>query len=273
MPRALVVDDKKDVLEYVGEILEHSLQHEFEVAGNNEDARKLLAAQDFDYVLLDLRIPASSRGGDPRIQNGVSLFQQIVKIKGVGKVAIIIMTSHTVEAWNFAGDFQNDGLTFFLAKDLWDQTRTVEAVVKEAMNALEARRRSAMSPERSAQATPSAVAGQAADRDPVGKPCSPAPAPVGTLWPDVPNEPITIDGFMARFCEPKKKDYRMYRKRALLAAARHNTVTMPPLAGPHKHGQPNTYWTHDLLRVWQGYRDEDVELPALLPQYLAENAA
>ncbi|MCG3178263.1 MAG: hypothetical protein BIFFINMI_00589 [Phycisphaerae bacterium] len=263
MPRALVVDDKKDVLEYVGEILEHSLQHKFEVAGNNEDARKLLATKDFDYVLLDLRIPASSRGGDPRIQNGVSLFQQILKIKGVGKVAIIIMTSHTVEAWNFAGDFQNDGLTFFLAKDLWDQTRTVEVAVTEAMNALEARRQSTGSSERPKQPGRGSVGCRMADDAPIDRPGSPAASPQAAQWPDVPNEPITVDAFMARFCEAKKKDYRMYRKRALLAAARHKTVTMPPLASPRKHGQPNTYWTHDLLRAWQGYRDEDVELPAL----------
>lgn len=58
---------------------------------------------------------------------------------------------------------------------------------------------------------------------------------------------------MARFCEPISKENRMFRKRALLAAARHGTITLPPLAGARKHGQASKYLTHDLLAAWQGY--------------------
>jgi CheY-like chemotaxis protein len=288
MPRALLVDDKPDVLDFVGEILEHSLQHEFHPAYNNEDARKLLQANDYDYVLLDLRIPASRRGNNPRVQNGVSLFHQILKIKGTGKVPVIIMTSHTAEALLFVNELQNDGLTFYLAKDLWDQTRTVEAAVSEALAiagsrlprsadgesaspprasgrrrrdpAAEAEAASTVPPEMEAETLAEPDAATAAD-------------PVETSrWASIPNAPIELDDFMARFCEHRSKENRMHRKRALLAAARHKTVTMPPLAAPRKHGQANKYFTHDLLAAWQRYRDEGVELPPLLAQLQQERA-
>lgn len=283
MPRALLVDDKPDVLDFVGEILEHSLQHEFHPACNNEDARKLLQANDYDYVLLDLRIPASRRGGNPRVQNGVSLFHQILKIKGVGKVPVIIMTSHTAEALLFVNELQNDGLTFYLAKDLWDRTRTVEAAVSEALAVAGARLpRSA-----DGEAASPARAGGRRRREPVSEaeavpvappeaeaamPADPDPAtaadPVETgRWASIPNEPIELNDFMARFCEHLSKKTRMYRKRALLAAARHKTVTMPPLAAARKHGQANKYFTHDLVAAWQGFIDEGVDLQPLLPQF------
>jgi len=84
-------------------------------------------------------------------------------------------------------------------------------------------------------------------------------------WPGIPNEPIEIDEFMAKFCEQRTKQARKHRKDALLAAARHKTVTLPPLGAPHKHGQAKKYLVHDLLAAWQGYLDEGVDLPPLLP--------
>ncbi len=287
MLRALLIDDKQDVLDFVGEILEHSLQHEFHSAFNNEDARKLLQANDYDYVLLDLRIPASRRGGNARIQNGVSLFHQILKIKGVGKVPVIIMTSHTAEALLFVNEFQNDGLTFYLAKDLWDTAKTVEAAVTEALAAAEAKRvrpaadasppsadkpRTRREPDAEPQPTPAAPPkpknGTPAKSDP-----APAPAPADPgRWASVPNDVVEIEEFMARFCEMCSKENRMYRKRALLAAARNETVTLPPLAVPYRNGGPKKFFTHDLLDAWQGFLDERVEIPPLLPQYRADAA-
>ena len=89
------------------------------------------------------------------------------------------------------------------------------------------------------------------------------PTPEGR-WPCIPNEPIEIDEFIAKFCEHRSKPARMQRKHALQAAARHKTVTLPPLGAPHKHGQAKKYLVHDLLAAWQGYLDEGVDLPPLL---------
>ena len=90
-----------------------------------------------------------------------------------------------------------------------------------------------------------------------------APSP----WADIPNEPITLDQFMVKYCEKRSEGSRRSRRRALLGAARNETVKMPPLAGPRKSGKPNRYFVHDLLNAWQGYQDENLDLPPLLPQY------
>jgi hypothetical protein len=90
-----------------------------------------------------------------------------------------------------------------------------------------------------------------------------APSP----WPNIPNEPITVEAFMAKYCEKREKATRRYRRDALLGAARNGTVTMPPLVNPYKSGQPNKYWTHDLLAAWQGFLDEGVDLPPPRPEY------
>lgn len=82
-------------------------------------------------------------------------------------------------------------------------------------------------------------------------------------WPGIANDPIEIDAFMAKFCEPRGRENRMCRKRALMAAARHRRVSLPPPAGGRKHGTANRYFVLDLLAAWTGFLNEGVDLPPL----------
>ena len=75
-----------------------------------------------------------------------------------------------------------------------------------------------------------------------------------------------IEG-MDEICIPRSKELRVCRKNALLAATRNGTVKLPPLAGIHKPGMPYRFLAHDLLATWQGFLNEKVDLPPLLPQY------
>ena len=56
-------------------------------------------------------------------------------------------------------------------------------------------------------------------------------------WAGIPNEPITLDALMARFCERRSSELRRFRRHALLGAARNGKVTLPPSAGPYKSAQ------------------------------------
>ncbi len=103
------------------------------------------------------------------------------------------------------------------------------------------------------------------------KPAVQEESPSPTCWLSVPNEPVELDAFMAKFCEQRTKENRMCRKRALLAAARHGTVTLPPLAGGHKRGMPNRHLTRDLLAAWQGFVDKDVDVPPLRSDYITSD--
>jgi len=86
-------------------------------------------------------------------------------------------------------------------------------------------------------------------------------------WANIPNEPITLDQFMVRFCEARTKRLRRSRRNALLGAARNKMVRLPPLACPYESGQSKKYFVHDLLNAWQDYQDEKLDLPPLLQQY------
>ena len=46
-------------------------------------------------------------------------------------------------------------------------------------------------------------------------------------WPGIPNEPITLDQFMAKFCRLEKGTYIVGRRKALLAAVRNGSVKLP----------------------------------------------
>jgi len=105
----------------------------------------------------------------------------------------------------------------------------------------------------------------------LGEPIQPEPGgkttPPSVLMAAIPNDPITIDAFMSKFCEARSKSNRICRKRVLLAAARHKTVALPPQAGLRRHGQPSRYLTHDLLIAWQGFMNDGVDLPPLRSAY------
>ncbi len=81
------------------------------------------------------------------------------------------------------------------------------------------------------------------------------------------NEVITLDDFMAKFCEKISARSIVHRRKALLAAGRHGTITMAPLAEPYRRGKRKKYFTHDLLAAWPGFREKGVDLPALKPDF------
>jgi DNA-binding NtrC family response regulator len=90
--RALVVDDDRQILEAVADILT-SLGHAYDLASTQEEARGYLGSGRHDYVLLDLEIPVR-QGGLPRIQNGLNLLAETLKAPGMENVPVIVMTAH-----------------------------------------------------------------------------------------------------------------------------------------------------------------------------------
>ena len=85
-------------------------------------------------------------------------------------------------------------------------------------------------------------------------------------WPGIPNEPITLDQFMAKFCNQQKGTYIVGRRKALLAAVRNRSVKLPVHFKPWKRGQAKKYPAHDLLDAWPSYVERSLVTP-LLPKY------
>lgn len=91
--RALIVDDDATIRESVGDIVA-SLGHEFECAGSQNAARRLLEGGEFSYVLLDLEIPVRDDGGFARRENGENLLAEIRGRPATAEVPVIVMTAH-----------------------------------------------------------------------------------------------------------------------------------------------------------------------------------
>jgi CheY-like chemotaxis protein len=90
--RALVVEDDPHVMEYIEETM-CSLDHEHVWATNQQDARQNLRSGKFDYVLLDLQIPATSTRDMASTEFGITLLREIKAHSG-GATPVIITTSH-----------------------------------------------------------------------------------------------------------------------------------------------------------------------------------
>jgi len=251
------------VIDVVSEALE-SLEHTFDTACSQREAVKRLRETSYSYVLLDIDIPARSRTGAPRIQNTENLLEKISELKNGNSPPVIILSDYeangldaTENVMRLAMSLSDKGASDIIKKPFATAGRTLDRVIKKAlgipMRVRKSHRRAA-TPD--VEALPSPVKSEPLSQKEQAQ-----------RWPNVSNEPVTLDEFMAKYCEHRSKENRKFRKRALLAAARHGTVTLPPLAALRKHGQSNTYFVHGLLAAWENFLDEGVDLPTLLPQY------
>jgi CheY-like chemotaxis protein len=276
-PKALVVEDDQRTRETIDEVLT-ALEHEYDTATCLLEARKLLKVNGYTYVLLNCRIPARL-GGTPRTQNTENFLEVLADVKGKDMPPVVILlppesayADVTREASiRWAAGVMRRGAADFIAKPFATEGRTLDRVIKKVLvGKVEPACISWPTAAPDEASVDAAEPGADSTALPDRKKPADLPVPAAATedrWSTVPNEPVEVDDFMARFCEQRSKENRVCRKRALLAAARHETVKLPPLANPHKQGQPNRYLVRDLLGAWQGFLDEGVDLPPLLPQY------
>ncbi|AMV34976.1 Transcriptional activator protein CzcR [Pirellula sp. SH-Sr6A] len=127
--KALVVEDDPTIVEMVEDVL-FSLGHEFEVATNQQDAKQLLQSTDFEYVLLDLQIPAKANRGGADKQYGINCLKDIKRMKAPSPPPVIMMTSHVVDYANLSGELQRNGVRECITKPFSDATRPLSAVIE-----------------------------------------------------------------------------------------------------------------------------------------------
>ena len=112
--RALVIDDDKEIIRTVGDVLT-SLNHAYDSAGDQESARKMLAAGKYDYILLDLEIPVKP-GRLCRIENGKNLILEIRKTPGMENLPVIVMTGHGNDSPDLAVSVMRTGADHYVKK-------------------------------------------------------------------------------------------------------------------------------------------------------------
>jgi DNA-binding response OmpR family regulator len=77
----LLVDDKKDILDTMGEILEVCHNHTVQGASSGKEALKWFRKKKYDLVVVDLGLP---------VMNGVELIAKMRKIRA--KTTIVVLT-------------------------------------------------------------------------------------------------------------------------------------------------------------------------------------
>ena len=261
--QALIIEHDPLAMDMVVEVLE-SLGHEFDTAGSQREAIRHIKANEYAYVLLDIEIPARTATGLPRIQNAENFLEQLASLKDGNCPPVVIMTGHTaadtallVKMMRLAAGLREKGATDFIGKPFPPAGRTLDRVIKKVLAGKKTPVRITWPKDipKAKRSTSKAKAAQPpGSRQPGDR----------SRWAGIPNEPIDLNAFMMKFCAPRSKESRKCRKRALLAAARHGTLTLPPLVGPRKQGRANHYFTHDLLAAWQNFLAEGLDVPPLL---------
>lgn len=264
--KALIVEDSSDTIATINDVLD-SLEHTGEVVQSQVDAIKRLKASDYAYMLCNISIRARAGNGEPRIQNTENLLEKMSLLSDRTMPPVILMSDYatntieeTVDVVRLGFSMHSRGVVDIIAKPLAGKGRTLDRVIKKVLSGkIEPVKITwpEVSDPKNIPSTESAEPNNSsAKKDRISHDEKP--------WASIPNEAIEIDNFMAKYCEHRTKENRKFRKRALLAAARHGTISLPSLAGERKHGQANKYHIHDLLSSWQGFLDEGVDLPPLL---------
>jgi DNA-binding response OmpR family regulator len=78
----LLVDDKRDILDTMGEILEICHNHNVQGAASGKEALKWIRKKQYDLVVMDLALP---------VMNGVEVIAKIRKLKP--KLNIVVLTA------------------------------------------------------------------------------------------------------------------------------------------------------------------------------------
>ena len=113
--RALIVEDDDKIVEVVGDHLE-SLGHVYDRAANQTEARDLLSANKYCYILLDLEIPVKPKHM-AELTHGINLLEEIRRRPEDGcTTQVIIMTSHGTDGPYLAVDLMQKGANAYIGK-------------------------------------------------------------------------------------------------------------------------------------------------------------
>lgn len=127
---ALVIEDDPKMVEAIEDILA-SLGHGYDYAGNQLDARKLIQANEYSYIILDLIIPTRPSRSVPRAENGENLLDQIRELRD--GVPVIILAEKPAYIPGMAIKFVKKGALDYIDKPFPSVGRQLDEAIKEAI--------------------------------------------------------------------------------------------------------------------------------------------
>jgi DNA-binding response OmpR family regulator len=130
--KALVIHDDPQIVDELSEIFA-SLGHEQETARSQEQARALLEANTYTYILLDLEIPARSESGRPRNRNGMNLLEELRADERLASVPIIVMVKGSMTSTRLVVWVMQRGAQDFIEKPLPADGYTLDRAIKKTL--------------------------------------------------------------------------------------------------------------------------------------------
>jgi DNA-binding response OmpR family regulator len=131
-PTALVVEDDPLIVPVLEDSLV-ALHHEYDVAGSQADAEQLLAAKRYDYVLLDLAIPARATSGGASTDFGLLLLEHIRAAHAPSELPVMVMTVRTGECVDLTKRLVAAGANEFISKPFPASGRTLASVIRSVL--------------------------------------------------------------------------------------------------------------------------------------------
>jgi DNA-binding response OmpR family regulator len=130
--KALVIHDDPQIVDELSEIFA-SLGHEQETASSQEQARALLDANTYTYILLDLEIPARSESGRPRNRNGMNLLEELRADERLASVPIIVMVKGSMTSTRLVVWVMQRGAQDLVEKPLLAEGYTLDRAIKKTL--------------------------------------------------------------------------------------------------------------------------------------------
>jgi CheY-like chemotaxis protein len=138
-PKALVIDDDLRIVDEAAEIFT-SLGHAYQWAPNLEAARKAIRTKQFSYILLNLDVPARSKGGTPHLQNGMNLLEELCGPHQARRLPVIILLGERLQrslpkakAIDLVVALMQKGAASVIRKPLSSKARTLDRAIKKAL--------------------------------------------------------------------------------------------------------------------------------------------
>lgn len=132
IPKALVVEDDDRIVPSIEDAL-FSLGHELDWVTNQADAQTKLDSNGYDYMLLDLEIPARPHRGGASTECGANLLRTIRQVHGPAKLPVIIMTAHGNACVDLTKELTRCGASEFISKPFPTKGRTLATVIRDVL--------------------------------------------------------------------------------------------------------------------------------------------
>ncbi len=139
--KALVVEDDPQVMGTIEDTL-FSMGHEHLWVTNQQDARDAIHQDHFQYVLLDLQIPAKPNRGGASKEFVINLLREVSEHDATPQTPVIIMTACISECLDMSTRLLSFGASEFIAKPFANKERSLAKVIHEVLKSEVPRRHS-----------------------------------------------------------------------------------------------------------------------------------